>query len=82
VIRKDGTSIQRYVRGDGSYLAANGPRVHFGLGKSLDARSATANVDRLQVRWPAGGCESWSQTTVDRIMNLREGTGQPCPAGR
>ena len=75
LIRKDGTSIQRYVRGDGSYLAANDPRVHFGLGKSPD-------VDHLQVRWPAGGCESWSQITVDRIMNLREGTGQPCPAGR
>ena len=26
--------IQRWVRGDGSYLAANDPRVHFGLGKS------------------------------------------------
>ena len=75
LIRKDGTSIQRYVRGDGSYLAANDPRVHFGLGKSPD-------IERVQVRWPAGGCESWRQITVDRIMNVREGSGQPCPAGR
>lgn len=34
LFRKDGTSVQRWVRGDGSYLAANDPRVHFGLGKS------------------------------------------------
>lgn len=73
LIRKDGTSTRRWVRGDGSYLAANDPRVHFGLGKSPD-------VDRIQVRWPAGGCDSWNQVQIDRIVNLREGAGQPCTA--
>ena len=73
LFRKDGSSVKRYVRGDGSYLAANDPRVHFGLGKSTE-------VDRIQVRWLAGACESWNQITVDRIVNLREGSGQPCPA--
>ena len=72
LFRKDGTSVKRYVRGDGSYLAANDPRVHFGLGKSTE-------VDRIQVQWLAGACESWNQITVDRIVNLREGSGQPCP---
>jgi len=71
LFRKDGTSVKRWVRGDGSYLAANDPRVHFGLGKSSE-------VDRIQVRWLSGICESWNQITVDRIVNLREGTGQPC----
>jgi hypothetical protein len=71
LIRKDGTSLQRWVRGDGSYLAANDPRVHFGLGKSTE-------VDRIQVRWPAGGCEFWNQAMVDRIVTLREGSGRPC----
>jgi hypothetical protein len=71
LVRKDGTSVRRFVRGDGSYLAANDPRVHFGLGKSPD-------IDRIQVHWLAGGCEAWRQTAVDRIVNLREGTGQPC----
>ena len=71
LIRKDGTSLQRWVRGDGSYLAANDPRVHFGLGKSTE-------VDRIQVHWPAGGCEFWNQNMVDRIMTLREGSGQAC----
>ncbi len=68
---KTGTSVRRWVRGDGSYLSANDPRVHFGLGKDTE-------VDRIQVHWLAGECEAWQQTAVDRIVNLREGTGQPC----
>jgi enediyne biosynthesis protein E4 len=72
LVRKDGTSLQRWVRGDGSFLAANDARVHFGLGQSTE-------VSRLQVRWSAGGCEFWNQTMVDRIVTLREGSGQPCP---
>jgi enediyne biosynthesis protein E4 len=71
LVRKDGTSVKRWARGDGSYLAANDPRIHFGLGKSPD-------VDRIQVHWLAGTCEAWPQAAVDRIVNLREGTGQPC----
>lgn len=73
LIRKDGTSVKRWVRGDGSYLAANDPRVHFGLGQS-------SQVDRIKVHWPAGACESWNQIVVDRVVNLREGSGQPCAA--
>ena len=75
LIKKDGSSVQRWVRGDGSYLAANDPRVHFGLGK-------TAEFDRIQVRWLGGACESWKPGGVDRIVTLREGTGQPCLPGR
>lgn len=74
LMRKDGTSSRRWVRGDGSYLAANDPRVHFGLGRSGD-------VDRIQVRWPAGGCESWNSVGVDRIVTLREGRGPMRCAG-
>jgi hypothetical protein len=71
LVRMDGTSVKGWVRGDGSYLAANDPRVHFGLGKG-------AEVNRIQVYWLAGECESWKQTAVDTIVNLKEGTGQPC----
>jgi hypothetical protein len=71
LVRKDGTSVKRWVRGDGSYLAANDPRVHFGLGKTPD-------VDRIQVHWLAGECEAWSRIAVDRTVHLREGAGQPC----
>ncbi|MBZ5576880.1 MAG: CRTAC1 family protein [Acidobacteriia bacterium] len=71
LIRKDGTSVRRWVRGDGSYLAANDPRIHFGLGQSTE-------VERIQVRWPAGGCDSWKQIAADRILTLREESGQSC----
>jgi enediyne biosynthesis protein E4 len=72
LVRKDGGQGERWVRGDGSYLAANDPRVHFGLGKSSE-------IERVEVRWPAGGCESWSGIAADRIVTLREGSGQRCP---
>jgi enediyne biosynthesis protein E4 len=71
LVRTDGTAVKQWVRGDGSYLAANDPRAHFGLGKDT-------TVDRLQVHWLAGECESWKQAAVDTIVNLKEGTGQPC----
>ena len=71
VVRKDGTSTKRWVRGDGSYLAANDPRAHFGLGNATE-------VDRIQVYWLSGGCEWWKPTSVDTIVNLKEGAGQPC----
>src|SRR6202041_54819 len=73
LVRKDGTSVRRWARGDGSYLAANDPRIHFGLGKDSE-------VDRIQVHWLAGECESWKPAKVDTIVNLKEGTGQPCSA--
>ena len=72
LVRKNGASVTRWVRGDGSYLAANDPRAHFGLGSETD-------VDSIRVHWLSGGCESWKQTGVDRIVKLREGAGQPCP---
>ena len=71
--RKDGASVRRWVRTDGSYLAANDPRIHFGLGES-------PSIDRIQVRWPTGGCESWTPISTDRTNTLREGTGAPCPS--
>jgi len=73
LVRKDGTSLRRWVRGDGSFLAANDPRVHFGLGAMTEVRG-------IQVRWSAGGCEFWNQTMVNRILTLREGSGQACPS--
>jgi len=58
------------VRGGGSYYAQNDLRVHFGLG-------GAKRVDRLDVRWPTGMEESWTDVMVNRILTLEEGTGQP-----
>jgi hypothetical protein len=57
------------VRGGGSYYAQNDLRVHFGLADAV-------RVDRLDVRWPTGMEESWTNVPVNRILTLDEGTGQ------
>jgi enediyne biosynthesis protein E4 len=56
------------VRGGGSYYAQNDLRVHFGLG-------STAKIDRVEVRWPNGLEETWTDVAVDRFLTLKEGEG-------
>ena len=71
VLRKNGKPLRQWIRGDGSYLAANDPRAHFGLGDA-------AAVDRIQIYWLGGECESWKQSAVDTIVTLKQGTGETC----
>ena len=66
--RAGGVLQVQEVRGGGSYASQNDLRVHFGLGPA-------ATVDRLEVRWPNGREEAWSDLAVDRVTVLREGTG-------
>lgn len=68
VIRKSGTTWRR-VHTDGSYLAANDPRVHFGLGKE------TA-IEGIGVIWPTGSREIWTNVKVDSLQVLKQGTGK------
>jgi hypothetical protein len=63
------TQVQE-VRGGGSYYSQNDLRVHFGLG-------AAARIDRLDVRWPNGLEESWTEVGINRLVTLKEGTGTP-----
>jgi hypothetical protein len=57
------------IRGGGSYYSQNDLRAHFGLG---DAK----RVDRVEVRWPDGMEESWTEVPINRIVTLEQGTGQ------
>ncbi|MGH9373859.1 MAG: CRTAC1 family protein [Vicinamibacterales bacterium] len=61
------------VRGGGSYYAQNDLRRNFGHGSAK-------TVDRLEVRWPNGLEESWLNLEVNRVLTLKEGTGQPLPS--
>jgi hypothetical protein len=63
-----GRTLRRDVRTGYSYLAANDPRVHLGLG---DVRQ----VERVTVRWPGGSRERFGPFEADRIVELREGGG-------
>jgi hypothetical protein len=61
-------TLRRDVRTGYSYLAANDPRIHVGLG---DLRS----VDAVTVRWPDGIRERFGPFEADRIVELRRGQG-------
>jgi hypothetical protein len=62
--------LTRQVQPDGSYLAANDPRVHFGLGSASKAGAVT-------VRWPTGEKETFDATSINATLSLRQGEGAP-----
>ena len=64
-----GASMWQEVRGGGSYLSQNDLRVHFGVGDA-------ARIDRIDVRWPNGLEESWTNLQVDSFHVLKEGSGE------
>ncbi len=61
-----GRTSTRWLTSGTSYLGSNDPRIWFGLG-------GAAKVDRLEVRWPSGLVQSWSDLPADRILRLVEG---------
>jgi len=68
IVGGDRVQLQE-VRGGGSYYAQNDLRLHFGLGNAV-------RVVRVEVRWPNGMEESWTDVPVNRILTLEEGAGQ------
>jgi enediyne biosynthesis protein E4 len=62
------------VRGGTSYLSQNDLRAHFGLGRS-------ARLDSLDVRWPSGRVDHWSDLEADRLHVLEEGKA-PAPSAK
>jgi hypothetical protein len=61
-------TIRRDVRTAYSYLAANDPRVHIGLGDA-------ARVDEITIIWPDGTRERFGPHPADMIVTLRRGEG-------
>jgi hypothetical protein len=70
IIRDGGALLWRRARADGSYASANDPRVLAGLG------SSPLHSLKVQVFWPSGRTEEWSNLTAGQYITLREGTGQ------
>jgi hypothetical protein len=60
--------VRRDVISAYSYLAANDPRVHVGLG-------GQTRVADVTVRWPDGRIEPFGELPADRIVVLRRGHG-------
>jgi hypothetical protein len=59
----------RRVRTDGSYLAANDPTVHFGLG--MHGGPVTVRVD-----WLGGASEEWTIAKTRQRVTLKRGTAK------
>ena len=69
VIVRAGTQVQiSEVRGGGSYLSQNDPRLHFGLG-------AASTMEEVEIRWPSGKIETLREVPADFIYTLSEGAG-------
>ena len=69
VMVKAGRLVQfSEVRGGGSYLSQNDPRLHFGLG-------AEARISEVEIRWPNGNLELLKDLPADNIYTLVEGAG-------
>jgi hypothetical protein len=68
VLRKGRPPLWRRAHTDGSYLSANDPRVHFGLGTD-------GAVQAVGVVWPDGSRERWGDIQSDSFITLQQGSG-------
>ena len=62
-------ALWRRAGSDGSYASASDPRVLVGLGRA-------ATVQRVEVIWPSGRIEAWTDPAAGRWLTLMEGTGR------
>jgi hypothetical protein len=67
-LRANGMRMRQDVMASGSYISANDPRPHFGLGDATDAGTA-------EIHWPSGAKEFVKLPAVDRIYTIQEGKG-------
>jgi hypothetical protein len=63
-----GKTEVREVKAGSSYLSQNDLRAHFGIGRAT-------RIDRLEIRWPAGGTEVIPNVPVNHIITVVEGQG-------
>jgi hypothetical protein len=63
-----GDKVQaKEVLSQSSYLSANDPRLHFGLGSAAKAD--------IEIRWPAGGVEKLASVAANQLIYVTEGSG-------
>jgi hypothetical protein len=70
VIRKGGPVLWRRAATDGSYAAANDPRVLVGLGDATE-------VTEIRVVWPDGKSEIFPPAPLRTYTTILQGTGKP-----
>jgi hypothetical protein len=60
------------VRSGGSFYSQNDLRIHFGLGKA-------ARIDALDIQWPSGLAEHFTDVPINRMLKVLEGSGKLNP---
>jgi tetratricopeptide (TPR) repeat protein len=70
--RAGGRTTVRWLTSGTSYLSSNDPRLSFGLGSST-------TIEKLDVHWPSGLTQSWSNLPIDIYLNLQEGSDPKLP---
>jgi hypothetical protein len=56
------------AKGGMSYMSANDPRIHFGLGKR-------AKIASLEITWPSGQVDRLTNVPINQIITVKEGAG-------
>jgi enediyne biosynthesis protein E4 len=64
--RARGRTMVRWITTGAGYLSSHDSRLWFGLGTSR-------SVDSLEIRWPSGAEQKWSDVAGDRILEILEG---------
>ncbi len=67
LVRYAGKVQAQCVTSQSSYLSANDPRLHFGLGAATTAD--------IEIHWPTGATEAYARIAADQLVTLREGQG-------
>jgi tetratricopeptide (TPR) repeat protein len=71
-VTADGRRQVTQRMGGGSYQSANDPRLHFGLG-------ASDRVENVEIRWPSGKIDRWTDLAAGGGYLLQEGNPTPQP---
>jgi hypothetical protein len=58
----------RQAQGGMSYMSAQDPRIHFGIGQRK-------TIESLEITWPSGIVDKLTNLPVDQIVTVKEGVG-------
>jgi len=70
VIADAGDAVHRRTVSGVSYLSQSSRRVHIGLGEA-------DRLDSIEVRWPDGAVDTWSDLEAGRIWDVEQGGAAP-----
>ena len=67
-LTSEGITHIEQAKGGMSYMSAQDPRIHFGLGRRK-------TIESLEITWPSGAVDKLTSVPIDQIIAVKEGTG-------